>query len=118
MYRYFKLAGAEGGEWPFDHPIKIGAIIRLHVGSGDALPSNAWNDSTKDWVQAKWVEVGDPATGERPPSLSDWDSIIGFIGENEREDDWGVKCVSTERLRELINELRGAERRNSGGADV
>lgn len=105
-YRYFRLAGGANGDWPFDHPVQIGTILRIRIESGDALPGSAWNESTKEWVEPKWVEVGDPASGVRIPSPTDWDALLTFIGEREHNDDWGVPCVYTKDLRALIEELR------------
>lgn len=105
-YRYFKLVGGADGDWPFDHPVQIGTILRIRLES-DTLPGSAWNESTKEWVEPKWAEVGDPARGAtKAPSPDDWDTLLAYIGENEHDDDWQVSCVYTQGLRALIEELR------------
>jgi hypothetical protein len=59
-YRYLKLSEPTLGTWPDDLNIEPGSIIRLPM--ADPVPSGpcAWNEKTKEWVCAVWIETTDP----------------------------------------------------------
>lgn len=59
MSRYYKLTGTDGGEWPEDHVLQLGTIIRV-AASTSKRPGSVFNHATRDWVTPIWTETSDP----------------------------------------------------------
>lgn len=62
-YRYLKLSKPASGVWPSARVQRLqpGTIIRIPI--GDPVPSGpcVFNEETKGWACAHWVETSDPA---------------------------------------------------------
>lgn len=63
VLKCYRLDGADGGEWPNDHPLQPGDIVRINLNEGTRLIRDVWNEQTSDWVSARWSEVPDPSLG-------------------------------------------------------
>lgn len=59
MSIYLKLTSAEGGEWPADHVLTIGSVIRVDS-MRSPRPGPVFNNVTSEWVSPRWTEVSDP----------------------------------------------------------
>lgn len=59
-YRYLKLSTPIFGTWPKEVDIQPGSVIRIPM--ADPVPSgpSAWNEETKEWAGACWLETTDP----------------------------------------------------------
>lgn len=59
-YRYFLLSEPDWGTWPDDLDVRPGSVIRVTAPHGAPAGPCVWNDATKEWVCAEWVETTDP----------------------------------------------------------
>ncbi|MHB9004432.1 MAG: hypothetical protein ACYC6C_10280 [Coriobacteriia bacterium] len=59
-YRYLKLSEPVIGSWPADQQLQPGTIIRLPI--NDSVPSGpcVFNEQTKGWACANWLNTTDP----------------------------------------------------------
>ncbi len=71
QYRYLKLSQPTSGEWPASQSLQPGAIIRLPITDPVPWGPAVFNEETKGWATAVWLEIADPSLQSADPSNGD-----------------------------------------------